>query len=314
MLHSVQQEETSVLLAKMTTAMKSRDYELLIQGVFQQLLNQECVPNILVEHDVVKQGIKTEHQIDVYWEFKLGGITYRNVVQAKNWAKRVDKSAVLKLEAVLRDLPGQPRGIIVTAQGYQKGALEVANSCGIKIYVLQQEAPPPHIVLNYAGWMRYTIKGYHKTASGEPLGLVVETEIVTPEFSGLVFQADSDWVRNTGGTLPSTSQLQFQPHELEFYDAEQRLVRSLLDVYRGLAEEIAGRGETNALQKYSFDSPTFLKLPSISSLVKITSLSVEVTLKIERQERLWKSENVVIFILKDLDDGKTLRIAKVRHN
>jgi hypothetical protein len=41
---------------------------------------------------------------------------------------------------------------------------------------------------------------------------------------------------------------------------------------------------------------------------------VEVTLKIERQERLWKSENVVIFILKDLDDGKTLRIAQVRHN
>jgi hypothetical protein len=86
----------------MTTAMKSRDYELLTRGIFQQLLNQECIPNILVEHDCVKQGIKTGHQIDVYWEFKLGGITYRNVVQAKNWAKRIDKSAVLKLEAVLR--------------------------------------------------------------------------------------------------------------------------------------------------------------------------------------------------------------------
>ena len=310
----MRQVETSVFPAKMTTAMKGRDYELVTRGIFQQLLNQESIPNILVEHDCVKQGIKTKHQIDVYWEFKLGGITYRNVVQAKNWAKRVDKSAVLKLEAVLRDLPGQPRGIIVTAQGYQKGALEVANSCGIKIYVLQQEAPPPHIVLNYTGWMRYAIKGYKKTASGEPLGLVVETELVNPEFSNLLFQADPASVRDNGATLAAMSQLQVLPHELELYDAEPRFLRTLRDIYVDFAKEIHGRGETNARQTYSFDSPTFLKLPSTSSVVKITSLSVEVTLKIEHQERLWKCENVVMFILKDLEDGKTLQIAQVRQN
>ena len=96
----------------MTIAMTSHDYELLVREIFQQLLNQDSVPNILVEHDVVKQGTKTTHQIDVYWEFKSAGITYRTVVQAKNWAKPIDKGEVLKLESVLRDLPGQPRGII----------------------------------------------------------------------------------------------------------------------------------------------------------------------------------------------------------
>jgi hypothetical protein len=174
--------------------MKGRDYELLVQQIFQQILDQDSVPNILVQHDVVIQGVKTKHQIDVYWEFMLAGIAYRTIVQAKNWAKPVDRGELLKLEAVLRDLPGQPRGIIVTARGYQKGALEVAKSCGIQIYELNQEILP-NIVLNYTGWMQYAIMGFRRTAAGQPFGLVVATEVVTPEFSNLTFQADSAWVR-----------------------------------------------------------------------------------------------------------------------
>jgi len=42
-----------------------REYELLIQEIFQQLLDQDYVHNIVVEHDVVKQGLKGTHQIDV---------------------------------------------------------------------------------------------------------------------------------------------------------------------------------------------------------------------------------------------------------
>jgi hypothetical protein len=262
---------------------------------------------------VVKQGLKTKHQIDVYWEFKLAGITHRVIVQAKNWARRINKAAVLTFEAVLRDLPGQPRGIMVTAQGRQKGALEVAKSCGILIYEFKEEAPAPTspIELHYTGWMRVVIKGYPKTASGRAFGLVVETTIVNPEFSNLEFQADAAWVRDSGGTLPPTSHLQLRPHELEFYDAERRFVRTLTEIYQELAKEIDGRGETSARQSYSFDSPTFLKVPSTSSLIKVTGLSVDVTLNIERRERLWKAKNVVTFILTNLDDGKTRQFAKV---
>jgi hypothetical protein len=289
--------------------MKSRDYELLTREIFQQLLNQTLVPNIHVEHDVVKQGTKTRHQIDVYWEFTLGGIIYRTIVQAKDWAKPVDKGELLKFDSVLHDLPGQPRGIMVTTQGYQQGALEVARSCGILIYELKEEAPA-HIVLNYTGFARYVIKGYRKAASGQPIGLVNEITIVNPEFSNLRFELDFAWVRE-GGTLALTPQPQAQPHELGFYDAEQRLLRTLREVYQDLAKEVYRRGETSAREGYAFDSPTFLKLPSTSSPVKVTSLSVDVTLKTERLERLLKSPNVAIFILRNLDDGTTLEFAKV---
>src|SRR5580700_2483750 len=39
--------------------MKGRDYELLAQAVFQQLHDQDVVPGVVVEHNVIKQGAKT---------------------------------------------------------------------------------------------------------------------------------------------------------------------------------------------------------------------------------------------------------------
>jgi hypothetical protein len=88
-------------------------------------------------------------------------------------------------------------------------------------------------------------------------------------------------------------------------------VRTLRELYQDLALKVYGRGETSARQSYSFDNTTFLKLPSNSPLVKITGLSVDVTLKIEYQERLFKSPNVAVFILSNLDDGKTWKFVKV---
>jgi hypothetical protein len=118
--------------------MKSTDYELLVREIYQQLLAQDEVPNIVVEHDALKQGIATKHQIDVYWEFRLGGLIHRVAVQAKQWARPVDKGELLKFKGVLADLPGT-LGVMVTAQGYQVGALDVAATYGIKIQLTHRD-------------------------------------------------------------------------------------------------------------------------------------------------------------------------------
>ena len=148
--------------------MTSREYELLVQAIFQQLHDQDAVVNVVVEHDVVKPGAKTNHQIDVYWEFARAGISYRAVVQVKNWTNRVDQGEVLKFSSVLQDLPGQPRGIMVAANGYQKGARELATACGIALYELSEE---PAVAVVTTGWAHLAIKGFRKTAGGQPLGL-----------------------------------------------------------------------------------------------------------------------------------------------
>jgi hypothetical protein len=289
--------------------MTSRDYELLIREIFQDLLDQDRVPNILVEHDVVKQGLKTAHQIDVYWEFALAGVKYRTVVQAKNWTKPVDQGELLKFESVLADIPGKPLGIMVTAAGYQKGALDVANTSGIWIYELRPESPPT-LTMNHTGHARVAIKGLCKNVSGKPFGMILDAEVVNPEFSDLVFHVDSAWAQdNSGGGLPPPSHLQFQSHELHFYDAEHLFLRTLRDIYSDLAKEIAGRSDVSAQHAHTFEGPTFLKSP-LSSLIKVTGFSVKVNLKIEHQQMLCPLVNVSTFILNRINDGKTWKVVQ----
>jgi len=70
-------------------SVKSKDYELLVRELYQQMLDQDQASNVVVQHDDQKQGRVTSHQIDVYWEFCRGGVTHRVVVQAKNWISPV---------------------------------------------------------------------------------------------------------------------------------------------------------------------------------------------------------------------------------
>jgi hypothetical protein len=105
---------------------------------------------------------------------------------------------------------------------------------------------------------------------GKPVAFVIEDEVVTPDFSNLTFKADAAWHLENGRAIPSTSELQLHPHEIEFYDTEQRFLRNLRDIYSDLAGQIDSRGETNATETYLFDAPTFMKVPSTSSLIKVT--------------------------------------------
>jgi len=135
-------------------------YELVTQQIFLILVNQDVVRNIEVRHDVVLQGKTAKHQIDVYWEFEVAGIRYATVVQAKDWSSLVNQGELLKFKAVLDDLPGQPRGIVVTRSGYQSGAEEFAKAHGILLFQLIEQ-PAQSIVATEGsfGKLRVYTKG-----------------------------------------------------------------------------------------------------------------------------------------------------------
>lgn len=116
-----------------------KPYEKLAQLVFNHINNtkREGVEAINVQHNVELQGKDTKHQIDVYWEFKIGVVTHKVIVQAKNMKSKVKKGQMLNFKGVIADLSGTI-GIFVTTQGFQKGALEVAVANGIHIYVLRE--------------------------------------------------------------------------------------------------------------------------------------------------------------------------------
>lgn len=115
-----------------------RAYESLVEDVFKQIMEQDNVQTLKIEKNKKLPGKTTTHEIDVYWEFSIGRIQYSAVIQAKDWGTKVPQGEILKLKAILEDVPGQPRGIFVTRTGYQKGAIDVAKANGVLLYEFRE--------------------------------------------------------------------------------------------------------------------------------------------------------------------------------
>jgi hypothetical protein len=127
-------------------------HELVSKAIFEALLKQSNAENLEVEHNVCIKGLKTCHQIDVFWKFRMGGVEHTVIVQVKKKKKRENKGELLLLQSVLLDVPGQPRGIFVSEHGYQKGALQVASTAGIAAYEIREVNREPtsgHITMTH---------------------------------------------------------------------------------------------------------------------------------------------------------------------
>lgn len=119
-------------------------YELFVQRVQQALINAQQLGNyrtINVQHNlklVDKNG--NMRQFDLYWEFELGGHTYRNVIECKDY---VNDIPVDKVDAFAGKLKGFPdlKGIIATRNGYQSGSIQQAKANGIEVMIVRDEDP-----------------------------------------------------------------------------------------------------------------------------------------------------------------------------
>jgi hypothetical protein len=151
-----------------------KPYEALTEVVFTRLLAQANVC-AKVERDVVLEGRSTRHQIDVTFEFIAGPVSYRTIIQCKDWGSAVKQEQVLAFHAVLADIPGQPRGIMVSRSGFQEGARNVANHHGIKLYELREPQDT-----DWEGLVR---------------AIEIEGILAVPEFRSVAFNFDVAWFR-----------------------------------------------------------------------------------------------------------------------
>ena len=151
-----------------------KPYEKLTQKIFSQIVNQNSVQNINVQHDITLPGKTTSHQIDVYWEFEVGGLQYQTVIQAKDWKNKVKKEQMLAFKAILDDLPSGTKGVFVSKSGFQSGAIEVAQAHGIKIFELRKPTD--------SDWI------------GKMTELDVEIHLQKPYANNLALELDKQWV------------------------------------------------------------------------------------------------------------------------
>ena len=108
-------------------------YEMFTREIYEALVNQDIVQNVDIQHNVIITGKSgADHQIDVYWEFNVGGVTYKNCIECKYWKSKVKKLHVSSFKGVLDDI-GNASGVFVTTEGFQSGAITYAAHHGIKL-------------------------------------------------------------------------------------------------------------------------------------------------------------------------------------
>lgn len=112
------------------------EYEIFVQNLMQAIIdseNQGGQKNIKVRHnEIISDRFGIERQFDVLWDYEQGGITYKTIIECKDYNSPVSIEKIDALVGKLADFP-TVRGIIATTKGYQSGAKEKAKNCGIEI-------------------------------------------------------------------------------------------------------------------------------------------------------------------------------------
>jgi len=116
---------------------KGTEYEIFVREIYETLLNADGIENISVLHNIDLKGKSgCSHQIDVYWEFKLAGQTYKTAIECKAFNTSVPIGRIRDFYGVLIDTPNL-NGIFVTLVGYQSGAKAYAEHYGVTLKELR---------------------------------------------------------------------------------------------------------------------------------------------------------------------------------
>jgi hypothetical protein len=159
------------------------DYEQFVQKLQQALLDSESFAeqhNIAVERNKkITDNIGIEREFDLYWEYELAGITYKTIIECKDYSSRISIDKIDALIGKLHDFP-DIKPVFATKIGYQSGAETKARQNKIDLLIVREQ--------NNNDW---------QDENGNPLVKIIEINIHALSPARITnFQPfiDRDWV------------------------------------------------------------------------------------------------------------------------
>lgn len=298
----------------------SVDYEKVTRAIFQTLVDQDQAQNISVEHNKQLQGKYLSHQCDVYWKFESAGMEYSTIVECKNWNKRLKQENLLAFRAKLEDL-NNPKGVIVTRSGYQKGAVKYAKAHGILLYELFEAPPRPPLVVKEGSFGTIELK-FEPARKGFPPRFTGIWTYFELKYEDSTYYLDQQWFEeHTKHLSPQTKEeikhlrMEMRPALIKLYDDKSNEIGNVLKLYMAKSEEMHKLKVTSDRFVHRFDSPTFIaSYNELLPYLKITSIVGHLTIiQHEPIEREWKTVGFVNFILRNLQDG-TDQVVPIEEN
>lgn len=118
------------------------DYEQFVQHLHQALLDAEMVGNqrnISVERNKkIRDNCGINREFDIYWEYELAGITYKTVIECKDYSSSVSVEKIDALIGKIRDIPDL-KAVFATTNGYQSGAEKKAKANRIDLLIVREQ-------------------------------------------------------------------------------------------------------------------------------------------------------------------------------
>ena len=262
-------------------------FEVLIQLLFEEILSQEVVDNIDVQHNIILKYKDIEHHIDLYWEFECGGIKYVSILHAKDLkTSPLNKEELLEFKSILNNLPGQPRGIIITTKGYPNEVKEFAEKNDILIYVLK--------VLT------------DKNLKDTTRNIEVNMSIHFPDIQDYNLELDQEWIKTekykSGISDDIIINLNLSSESI-FYDENDNEVLTVNELIKSYISKDNKLNPTKIAHK--FDNPCFIKTgnPEFPKL-KVKKLKFTISAKKRTGKIVLKRENIIGFILKNMLENR----------
>ncbi|MCC4815019.1 restriction endonuclease [Vibrio lentus] len=119
-----------------------KDYEIFVQNLQQALINSEELmlqKNIEIERNKkITDNYGIVREFDLYWEYELAGVTYKTIIECKDYTSRVSIDRIDGLIGKIRDIPDL-KPVFATKTGYQSGAELKAKNNKIDLLIVREQ-------------------------------------------------------------------------------------------------------------------------------------------------------------------------------
>lgn len=119
-----------------------KNYERFVALLQQALLDAENITkqkNIEIQlNKKIIDACGNEREFDLYWEYELAGITYKTVIECKDYDSKISVDKIDALIGKVRDIPDL-KAVFASKKGYQSGAKSKAEHNRIDLLVVREQ-------------------------------------------------------------------------------------------------------------------------------------------------------------------------------
>ena len=203
------------------------DYERFVLTIQQAILNSEEFSkqkNIKIElNKKIVDNTGTEREFDLYWEYQLAGITYKTIIECKDYNSRISVEKIDALIGKIKDLP-DIKPVFATKTGYQSGAETKAKHNKIDLLIVREQ-----------------IEDDWKDKNGNPFIKKIFIRFIAlpaPEIINFQTFVDEDWIiKNTNIDTTKPITMQGMNNEIFIYDENKNEQYSLQELSKKTSKE-----------------------------------------------------------------------------